>query len=197
VTPHHPKIEKLIRSACEYHPEKSFRGYSVQGTREVQLQKVRDQVQAIFEVLHREVRMRYVSSSEMIPTNKNFDLQKAQSIRFPAEVIDAGGPANCIDSTVLFASLLEHANLQPLIFLQPGHALVGWHVFKDDPVYEFLETTIIDRGDFHLALRQGQEQYEQAYSRGALGRTIIDPCDYAFLVDIADCRRENIQPMDW
>ncbi len=56
---------------------------------------------------------------------------------------------------------------------------------------------MINTGDFHRALERGQEQYEQAFSRGALGRTIIDPHDYAFLIDIADCRRENIQPMDW
>jgi hypothetical protein len=124
-------------------------------------------------------------------------MQKVQLVRLPAEVIDAGGSANCIDGTVLFASLLEHVNLHPLIFIQPGHALVGWRVFKDKPTCEFLETTVIDKGDFHRALQLGQEQYEQAYARGALGRTIIDPYDYAFLIDIADCRSDNIQPMDW
>jgi hypothetical protein len=124
-------------------------------------------------------------------------VQKVQLVRLPAEVIEAGGPANCIDGTVLFASLLENVNLQPLIFLQPGHALVGWRVFKDEPVFEFLDTIVIETGDFGLALPKGQEQYEQAYARGALGRTIIDPHDYASVVDIVDCRHENIQPMDW
>lgn len=197
VTPHHPQIDQLICNASEYHPEKSFQGYNVSGTREEKLQKTCEQVKAIFDVLHHKVKVKYISSSEIVQSKKDSNIQKVQFVRLPVEVIDAGGSANCIDATLLFASLLANVNLQPLIFLQPGHALIGWHVFKDDPVYEFLETTMINTGDFHRALERGQEQYEQASSRGALGRTIIDLHDYAFLIDIADCRRENIQPMDW
>ena len=123
-------------------------------------------------------------------------MQKTQLIRLPSEVIKAGGSANCIDGAVLFASLLEQVNLHPLIFLQTGHALVGWHVFKDEPVYEFLETTMIRAGNFQLALQKGQEQYQQARKRKTLRKTIIDPFGYAFLINIAECRRKNIIPME-
>lgn len=196
VTPRHPEVEKLVNKAARYSSMAGLWGYNISGNREEQAQNVREQVKAVFDVLHRDVEIVYVASSEKIQSRHDPIQQKAQLIRLPAEVIKAGGSANCLDGTVLFASLLEQANLHPLIFIQPGHALVGWRVFKDEPVYEFLETTIINKGDFQQALQEGQEQYEHALERGALGKTIIDPIDYAFLIDVADCRRDNIQPME-
>jgi hypothetical protein len=197
ITPHHSKIERLLNSATKYLPQKRFTGYSQVLAGDEEPQKVREQVRAIFEVLHAEVQVKYISSSKSILSQQNQALQKRQRIRLPEDVLQAGGSANCIDGTVLFASLLELANLQPLIFLQPGHAFVGWRVFEDESEYEFLETTCIDTGDFDLALQQGREQYEQACKDGMLGRPVNDPRGFACLIDIADCRRNNIQPMSW
>lgn len=198
VTPRHPAIGKLLRAAAELHPKRGFTGYNELGTKEEQPQGVREQVRAIFETLCNELRLTYISSSRFIPPQQDDFIQQSQRVRLPAETIfETGASANCIDGSVLFASLLEQINLQPVIFLRPGHAFVGWHVFEDEPVYEFLETTKIDKGNFELALQDGQEQYERAIKEGMLEKPVSDLFNFARLIDIADCRRENIQPMDW
>ena len=193
VTPHHPDIDKLLNEAVKYLPERRITGYIEAATREEQAQKVREQARAIFEVLHHEVKLTYVSSPGVV--GKQID-RVTQRVRLPSEVLKSGGSANCIDGSVLFASLLELANIQALIFLLEGHAFVGWRVFKDEPVYEFLETTIIDKGDFERATRNAQRQYEQAKENGSLGREVGDLRSFARLIDIAACRSKNILPLE-
>ncbi len=36
---------------------------------------------------------------------------------------------NCLDGVILFASILERLNLDPIIVLLPGHSLVGWRCY--------------------------------------------------------------------
>jgi len=47
-----------------------------------------------------------------------------QKIRTPGAILE-GGLATCLDTSLLFASALEQASLNPLIILTEGHAFVG------------------------------------------------------------------------
>jgi hypothetical protein len=59
--------------------------------------------------------------------------QQAQSIRTPELVLDRK-LGTCIDTTVLFAAIFEHIGLNPILFLVPGHAFVGyWRVSRNLP----------------------------------------------------------------
>jgi hypothetical protein len=91
--------------------------------------------------------------------------QAIQRTRLPRESL-AGRAANCIDGTVLFASLLEGASLNPAIVLIPGHALVGWESWDGSDEWSFLETTMIGSHDFEAACRSGQKQYGEAQTYG-------------------------------
>ncbi|MEZ4612287.1 MAG: hypothetical protein R2838_18930 [Caldilineaceae bacterium] len=54
---------------------------------------------------------------------------------------------------MLVASLLEAISLTPAIVLVPKHAFVGWQVDKDEKsAWNYLETTLIDSGDFQQAV---------------------------------------------
>lgn len=53
------------------------------------------------------------------------DWTHGQLIRSNEEILNAK-VATCLDSTVLFASLLENINIRPIIALIPGHAFVGF-----------------------------------------------------------------------
>ena len=77
--------------------------------------------------------------------------QQAQSIRTPELVLDRK-LATCIDTTVLFAAIFEHIGLNPVLFLVPGHAFVGyWRVGRNlaEPVtplseaMNYIETNFI------------------------------------------------------
>ena len=65
VTPHHPAIKKFASRAAHMLSATGLRGYNVPGNKEEQAQAVREQVKAIFDVLH-DAGMVYVSSSEKI-----------------------------------------------------------------------------------------------------------------------------------
>ncbi len=56
--------------------------------------------------------------------------QKGQRIRMPDEVLNTK-TGTCIDLAVLFASLFESINLEPVIFFTTGHAFVGVHLVNE------------------------------------------------------------------
>lgn len=193
VTPHHPDIDKLLRQAAERHYERGFVGYGEGNTREEIAESVREQAQAIFEALKHDVNLAYIDSSLSFGAKPD---QVMQRVRFPTEILASGGAANCLDGTVLFASLLECASIDPLIVLVPGHAFVGWRVAKNEEQYEFLETTRISNADFVTAQQQAQSQFDLVQSHGYFEREIFDPRGFARLIDVAVCREEEIYPLE-
>jgi very-short-patch-repair endonuclease len=64
-----------------------------------------------------------------------------QKIRLPGDIA-AGGVATCLDTTMLFASCLEQAGLNPIIVLPEGHALVGVWLQPEE-----LSTIVIDEAE--------------------------------------------------
>lgn len=55
---------------------------------------------------------------------------------------------NCVDGSVLFASLLRAINITPVLVQMPGHMFVGYYRDKEQKDLTFLETTMI--GDVDL-----------------------------------------------
>lgn len=102
-----------------------------------------------------------------------------QRTRLPAEVL-ASTNAQCLESTLLFATLLESIGIRPMVVLVPGHAFVGWQtVPKDGSNGEplFLETTMIGGASFEDALavatrRARQESRSGSFKSGAA--TVVD-----------------------
>ena len=55
---------------------------------------------------------------------------------------------NCVDGSVLFASLLRAINIDPILVRTPGHMFVGYYTDNSHTDMNFLETTMI--GDVDL-----------------------------------------------
>lgn len=83
--------------------------------------------------------------------------ESLQRVRLPAEAL-ARRSANCLDGTVLVASLLEAASINPGIVLVPGHALVAWETAEGSGKWSFLETTYIGTRTYEEARRFGELQ---------------------------------------
>ena len=192
VTPRHPEIERLLRQAAEHHPDRQFVGYQGTSSEEVAT-IVREQARAIFTTLQREANIVYINSPLSLGAQQG---QIAQRVRLPTESLAAGGSANCIDGTVLFASLLELAAIDPLIVIIPGHAFVGWRIWERVNRYEFLETTMIGSDSFGAAQEAAQALYEEAQSRGHFGRGLFEPAGFARLIDVRECRGTGIYPLE-
>jgi hypothetical protein len=148
VTPNDSSIEQVLSLAKEYHPKKVLQEYP--GVQDVNLVKaeVDQQCESLFYGL-KEWSISYVNSVLSFGWNKPF---KSQRIRFPSTSINTKS-ANCIDGTVLFASLLETIGINPVIILLPGHAIVGWRGTPDSLEISLLETTVISDNTYSEAKR--------------------------------------------
>jgi hypothetical protein len=192
VTPRSSMIEQLLRQAADHHPNKSFVGYQGVGSLAQRSDVVRAQAQAIFTALKQEANLTYINSTLNMGKQPG---QVTQRVRLPNESLTAGGSANCMDGTVLFASLLELASLDPILVIVLGHAFVGWRIWRGEDQYEFLETTMIGSSDFASAQQRGRQQYEDALAKGYFSRGLFDPGGFARLVDVAVCRAKGVLPL--
>jgi hypothetical protein len=193
VTPHVPEVEDLLRKAVEHHPRHHMVGYQGAHDEEQARQIVREQVRAIYETLKLDAGLAYVNSP------LNFGKQEGQitqRVRLPVTSLHENrSRANCIDGTVLYASLLELAGIEPLIAIVPGHAFVGWRIWHGLAQYDFLETTLTGTGDFEAALQAGNQHYAEAREKGYFGRALFHPDGFARLIDVAACRARQIYPL--
>jgi hypothetical protein len=176
VTPHADTVQERIRRAVELAPDRRMLGY--QGDPDL----VTGQVAALYQAL-RETEIVYVNSVIDYGASAGMTTQRT---RLPRESI-AMRSANCIDGTVLLASLMEGVSLNPAIVLVPGHAFVGWEVWHGSDEWRFLETTMIGSADFEAACQSGQRQHEQLSKFGR---------DKIKLHSLTDLRSRGIWPME-
>lgn len=146
VTPNAPPLMSFLRTAADAHPNKRLVGY--QGDKTI---GVRDQVKALYDALKNTGQITYVNSLIAFTPEEGLSTQR---VRLPRESLQ-DKQANCIDGTVLFASLLEGVSLNPAIIVVPGHAFVGWETWRDSGEWEYLETTMIGTHDFEAARKSG------------------------------------------
>jgi hypothetical protein len=156
VTPNVPQVLELLPVVRGKHPEHRLSGY--QGSSDV----VEPQVQAVFDAL-RETAIGYVNSVIAFDPEEGTANQR---IRLPRETLRYQS-ANCLDGTVLVASLLEAMSLHPAIVLVPGHAFVGWETWPHSDEWRYLETEMIWGSRGYDAARQRAERLAHSYQERA------------------------------
>ncbi len=148
--------------------------------------------------------MRYASDNPALSQGPQI---YSQRVRLPGEAWDERR-ANCIDSSVLIASILERLGLRTFIVLVPGHAFLRFDTGANPRDKRYLETTLMgaraphrrssrDSSDasttgsqFGAALAAGQAYWRRVAPRldGRHGP------DYA-LIDIETARAYGIIPL--
>jgi hypothetical protein len=175
VTPHQEEVQKVIRRAADLVSDRQIWGYQRDPD------SVTQQVGALYQSL-KEGGITYINSVIDYGAPPG---QATQRTRLPRESL-SGRAANCIDGSVLFASLLEGSSLNAALVLVPGHAFVGWEVWDGSDEWKFLETTMISSHDFEAACLSGERQYEQAKLFGS-ARLVMHR--------LGDLRARGIWPM--
>jgi len=105
------------------------------------------QINLLYDTLKDDYHLTYVNQPMVYKTT--------QRIKFPCETLKNKG--NCIELSVLFASLLESVEFDPIIILfkESGHAVVGWRIKQGGKEkYRFLETNVFGE-DFNKAVVKG------------------------------------------
>jgi hypothetical protein len=136
VDENHPWIDGVLSEALKNQAIRQFIGY--QGSPE----EVVHQVFAIWNVLQR----RQVRYSNITRPSGQSEAIMSQHVRFLDEAISSS-QANCVDGTVLFASILYKLDMCPVLVLLPGHMFLGIHLDHQScgqlRNLMFLETTLL------------------------------------------------------
>jgi len=132
VTPNAKELMGFLRAPAALHPN-GLVGYQGDKT------GVTPQVEALFNALKNDAQITYVNSVIAFSPEEGTNTQR---VRLPRESL-ANRTANCIDGTVLFASLLEGISLNPALVILPGHAIVAWETWDKSGEWDYLETTMI------------------------------------------------------
>ncbi len=138
VNEENPMIDKLLLEALNTRIVSRFSGY--QGGNSTNVDK---QVYALWNVLQKR-KFRYSSVSN---TSLSSNVVYSQRVRTFDDALESS-QINCVDGSVLFASLLRAINIEPILIRTPGHMFVGYYTDAGRKQMNFLETTMI--GDVDL-----------------------------------------------
>ena len=138
VNEEHPMIDKLLREALNTRIINRFWGY--QSGKEATVDK---EVYALWNVLQK----RNFKYSSVSNTSLSSNMVYAQRVRTLDDALESS-QINCVDGSVLFASLLRAINIDPILVRTPGHMFVGYYTDNSHKKMNFLETTMI--GDVNL-----------------------------------------------
>ncbi len=161
VTPHDSRVEAVLAKAKEYVPGRRLAGYESRKSFAVQERSTMAQVRAIYRALQ-ELGVSYVKSSNTFGAKANAHV--TERVRLPNESL-ARVSANCIDGSVLYASLFENLGMDTEIVIVPGHSYVGVRLADNSDQYLYLETALTGRATFSMAVqsaRRGMTKYPQS-----------------------------------
>jgi hypothetical protein len=182
VTPTDPGVEKLIRTAANYDPNHAMTsGYDSSGDSSG---SVSQRLSNVWDAETTDYKLTYIGTTD------SFASGSSQRIRLPAEVLDQSS-GNCIELTLLYASVAEALGMQPAIIFIPGHAYVAIRVDGTNDSYYFIETTMIGQATFTQATHEGLVEWTAAQDHVLNG-----DAEYGW-VDIATQRTNGILPIPW
>lgn len=138
VNEENPMIDKVLREALDTRIVRRFLGYQ-----SGKAENVDKQVYAIWHVLQK----RNFKYSSVSYSSLSSNMVFAQRVRTFEDAIGSS-QINCVDGSVLFASLLRAINITPVLIQIPGHMFVGYYTDDKHSGLTFLETTMI--GDVDL-----------------------------------------------
>jgi hypothetical protein len=132
------------------------------------------------------------SGTAGVPERYNDVSSMVQSIRLPREVV-TGKTGLCIELSLLYASIMAEAGMDPIIFLSPGHAFPG---FKMNGNYYAIEATGIggeglgDRMTTDQALETGMKELQEFYQNAIAGD------DRYRILDVREAIRNGAEAME-
>lgn len=188
VTPHAPVIATLVGKASQrlrdhaelYDNLPALFGYGQGQATETQ---VRDEVNALFDTLHSDYRLRYSSD------NEPFTTAFSQIVQVPSDVLSSDSPTGmCVETTVILASAVERLGMRPYIVFTSSHAYLGVALRDgaDSPI-TYWETSDLNGGALgSQANVDGDTEY----------RTDVATHAVTVVVDIESERSQGIIPVE-
>jgi hypothetical protein len=138
VNENHPYLDKVLQEALATKIADAFDGYQANDPTDVLKQAF-----ALWAAVQKHG-IHYSSVTEVLPGGS--PLINSQFVRFLDQSV-TNTQANCVDGSVLFASLLRKVGINPFLVAVPGHMYIGFYLNnsedENEREYVGLETTLI------------------------------------------------------
>lgn len=174
----HPWINELLQEAAAAGGVRAFTGYQADPRAAVQ------QAQAIWDALA----ARGLSYVNVATDSSTSPLVSTQYVRFLDQSVRDHG-ANCVDASVLFASVLRKIGLRPVLLFRPGHCFTGFYDAPEGGRLVAFETTFLGAAPFSAAVAEGAKELQATLP-------YLGTAQYS-IVDIAICRAQGINPIPY
>jgi hypothetical protein len=165
---------------------------------------------------------RWVQYSSTTTTPGGSETVQSQFVRFVDQSL-TNTQANCVDGSVLFASLLRKISIEPFLVTVPGHMYVGFYLGAGKSQSVALETTLLggpevtdekkaneptaltslrDKLDAATKSRRDWKTFSKALQAGtgdlAKNKPKVDAEDANYQwIDLAEARAEGIMPIPY
>jgi hypothetical protein len=136
VNENHPMLDKILQEALETKIVGAFRVTTHEHDETLK------QVLAVWSALQK----RGLQYSSTTTTPGGSETVQSQYIRFIDQSL-ANTQANCVDGSVLFASLMRKISIEPFLVTVPGHMYVGFYLGAGKSQFVGLETTVLGLPD--------------------------------------------------
>jgi hypothetical protein len=133
VNEQHPFVDKVLRESLNTKIVDSFTGYQSKEKAEVYRQAY-----AVWHALT----LRDLKYSDITASSAESATVNSQHVRMIDESIN-NAQANCVDGSVLMASVLRKVNIEPVLIMVPGHCYLGFQLDAEGKEFAALETTLL------------------------------------------------------
>ena len=174
-------VDEILGEALDSGDVKAFAGY----------QGDADAVLAELEAIWNALKQRGFAYSSITQSSFHDDQIHTQHVRLVGDSIKTS-QANCVDGSVLIASIARKLGLSPFLVTIPGHMFVGVWLDANQNEFACIETTMLADAEFASALQTGNAQFKRHQKKilAEDGETV----GYS-LVAIDDARRAGILPL--
>lgn len=212
VNENHPMLDKILQEALETKIVSAFRVTTHEHEETLR------QVFALWSALQK----RGLQYSSTTTTPGGSETVQSQFVRFVDQSL-TNTQANCVDGSVLFASLLRKISIEPFLVTIPGHMYVGFYLGAGKSQFVGLETTILglpdvadekkptdpaaltalrDKLDGAIKSRRDWKTFAKAIQTGTedllKNKEKLDAADASYQwIDLAEARAEGIMPIPY
>lgn len=182
----HPVVQEILAEALDVTDAKdknlieAISGYQGDAT------EVKKQLEAIYLAIQE----RGVKYSSITRGSVNdHDKIGSQHVRLLGDSATQAA-ANCVDGSVLFASVFRKMGLDPYLVTIPGHMFVGVYLDEKHQHHLEIETTMVGSETFAEAVKTGVKERKEA------GKKFEDDSEIDYqIIDIEEARAQGIIPI--
>lgn len=150
VNENHPIVDEILGEALNSGDTESFAGY--QGDADAVLREM----EAVWNVL----KERGFAYSSITRPSIYDETVHTQHVRLIGDSIKTA-QANCVDGSVLLASVFLKLGLSPFLVCVPGHMFMGVYLDQEGTEFACIETTMLSNSTFAEAVEAGNEQFHK------------------------------------